>query len=140
MLVQWNESDSLGIPKIDQQHRELYQMLNELSEAMDSGRGKIAAAEIMPRLLPFISAHFSEEEAVLRERNAPTYRQCCARHHQQLSMIEFFLRHRRPTDLAAVIDLLYFLDCLLEGHIDGDRSTLGLQSTALIHRPTTRIQ
>jgi hemerythrin-like metal-binding protein len=132
MLISWNESDNLGIPKLDEQHRELYQMLNELSEAMAEGRGKVVAAEVMQRLFPFISDHFSLEERILRERHAPSYRQCCSHHIQQLSMIEFFLRHRSPHDPAAVIDLLYFLDCLLEGHIEGDRSALGIKPQPLI--------
>jgi hypothetical protein len=41
-------------------------------------------------------------------------------------MVEFFLRNRSADDPSAVIDLLYFLDCLLEGHIDSDRKALGI--------------
>jgi len=126
MLMQWNESNNLGIPLIDEQHRELYATLNELNHAMATGRGKEVAADVMNRLVPFIREHFAEEEKNLRQRHSPAYRQCCQRHSEQLSLVDFFLRNRSADDPSAVIDLLYFLDCLLEGHIDSDRKALGI--------------
>jgi hemerythrin len=132
MLVQWNESYKLGIPVIDKQHHDLYKMLNELNLAMAEGRGKTFAADIMSRLAPLLRDHFAEEEKTLRQINSPAYRRCCSKHAEELAMIEFFLRDKSASDPSAVIDLLYFLDTLLEGHIDSDRQALGLYVEELI--------
>ncbi len=132
MLVPWSESYNLGIPVIDEQHRRLYAMLNELNQAMREGRGKEVAAYVMNRLVPFIREHFEAEEEILQRRHSPSYQRCCAKHAQQLSMLQSFLRDKSASDPSAVIDLLYFLDSLLDGHINSDRQALGLHNDGLI--------
>jgi len=132
MLMQWNQSCTLGIAAIDEQHRELYAMLNDLSLAMENGHGKAIAAKVMNRLFPFIREHFQEEEKNLRQLHSPAYHQCCVRHTQQLTMVQIFLRGRSSQDPSSVIDLLYFLDSLLAGHVDSDRRALGLDEPEVI--------
>lgn len=132
MLMQWSESNNLGIPVIDQQHRELYEMLNELNQAMAHGHGRNIAAKVMNRLFPLIREHFEEEEKNLRHINSPAYRQCCAQHTEELKLVHLFLQDKCAGDPSAVIDLLYFLDTLLEGHIDSDRRALGMHADKLI--------
>lgn len=126
MLMQWNQSCTLGIPVIDEQHRELYTMLNDLSLAMENRQGKTVAARVMNRLFPFLREHFAEEEKSLRRIHSPAYRQCHSRHVQQLAIIESFLKGRSAKDPSTVIDLLYFLDSLLAGHVHSERRALGL--------------
>ncbi len=72
MLVPWDELNNLGIPVIDEQHRQLYAMLNELNRAMAEGRGKIIAAGIMNRLVPLIREHFGAEEKFCSSSMLPT--------------------------------------------------------------------
>jgi len=107
-------------------------MLNELSHAMALGKGKAAAADVMDRLLPLIQEHFQEEEKALRELHSPAYRRCRGRHAEQLAMIQYFLEGKSAKDPSVVIDLLYFLDSLLDGHIDSDRQALGLGESATV--------
>jgi len=132
MLMPWSESSNLGIPVIDQQHRKLYTMLNELNQAMAAGQGAEVAAAVMNRVVPLLREHFEAEEKILQERHSPVYHRCCAQHAEQLSMLEFFLGDKNASDPSAVIDLLYFLDSLLDGHIDLDRQTLGIRGDGLI--------
>jgi len=132
MLMPWSESNTLGIPVLDKQHRELYEMLNELNDAMAMGYGADVAVNIMNRLLPFVREHFEAEENILQLRHSPAYCRCCAEHAEQLSMLQFFLRDKNAGDPSDVIDLLYFLDSLLDGHIDADRQALGSRDDGLI--------
>lgn len=132
MLIPWSESNKLGIAVIDIQHRELYSMLNELNQAMAMGRGAEVADNVMSRLVPLIREHFEAEETILRQRHSPAYRRCCAKHAEQLSMLQSFLMDRNADDPSDVIDLLYFLDSLLDGHIESDRQALGISSDGLI--------
>jgi hemerythrin-like metal-binding protein len=132
MLIPWSDSNKLGIFVIDRQHRELFTMLNELNQAMTMGYGGEVAANIMNRLVPLIREHFDAEEEILRQRHSPAYRRCCAQHAEQLSMLQTFLTDKSADDPSDVIDLLYFLDSLLDGHIESDRQALGLSSHGLI--------
>ncbi len=132
MLVPWNESNNLGIPVIDEQHRKLYAMLNELNQAMAEGCGREVAADVMNRLPPLIREHFETEEMILQQRHSPVYHRCCAKHAEQLSTLQFFLSDKSASDPSAVIDLLYFLDSLLDGHVHSDRQALGLNNHGVI--------
>ncbi len=124
MLMQWDDSYKLGIPVIDRQHLELYNMLNQLYSAMQHGQGRSVAAAIMKRLSSHVRNHFMEEEKTLRSLNSPLYQQCCRKHAEDLAEIHQFLHDNDPSDPATVIDLLYLLDHLLDGHIDADRRAL----------------
>lgn len=132
MLIPWSESNKIGIPIIDVQHRELYAMLNELNLGMAMGYGAEVAANVMTRLIPLIREHFKAEEIILQQRNCPAYRRRCAEHAEHLSMLQRFLRDKNADDPSDVIDLLYFLDSLLDGHVESDRQALGIRSDGLI--------
>lgn len=127
MIMQWTEANNLGIIALDSQHRELYEMLNALHEAMHSGRGREMASVILQRILPFVRNHFKEEESALQQLNYPA---CDARrkqHCKQLEQLETFVADKNARDPSAVIDLLYFLDGMLEGHIETERRELRLE-------------
>ncbi len=47
-------------------------------------------------------------------------------------MLQMFLKDKNAGDPSAVIDLLYFLDSLLDGHINEDRLALGISDDELI--------
>ncbi len=132
MLMQWDDSYNLGSPAIDRQHLELYNMLNELDSAMKRGHGRSVAAAIMTRLSSLIRDHFAEEEKTLRYLNSPLYEQCCRKHAEDLAEIQKFIHDKSASDPSAVIELLYLLDRLLDGHIDSDRQALESCASDLI--------
>ncbi len=39
-LIDWDKSLSVNVEEIDQQHKKLIAMINELNEAMRNGKGK----------------------------------------------------------------------------------------------------
>ena len=39
-IVTWNDSLSVNVTEIDEQHKKLVSMINELNEAMQQGKGK----------------------------------------------------------------------------------------------------
>ena len=125
MLVEWNESLILGIPAIDKQHRELYKMMDDLREVKNTHRKQAVAASILNRILPLIREHFAEEERTLGT-DSPEYPHCVIKHREELEMVKFYLRGKSADDPSAVIDLLYFLDSMLDGHVEWDRKALGI--------------
>jgi hemerythrin len=126
MLMPWNDSYNIGIPTIDRQHLELYNMINNLSAAMKRGKGRLVAAVIMEQLSSLIPNHFAEEEKTLLQLNSPAYDECRSKHASDLNRIVNFLQNRSASDPSAVIDLLYLLDDLLDGHIESDKRAIEL--------------
>lgn len=57
---------SIGVPSIDREHRALIYELNRLISAPDAHPSSEPFVEVLSRLGPQISAHFNNEEAVLK--------------------------------------------------------------------------
>lgn len=72
-LLQWTPDLAVGVEKIDDQHKELFQRINQLLEACNQGRGKEALTQVMDFLGDYIVLHFSDEEALQRQHKYPDY-------------------------------------------------------------------
>ena len=63
-VMKWNETYSVGIEEIDKQHKVLFEMLNNLYEAMREGKGKDILARLLSELIKYTEYHFKTEEAL----------------------------------------------------------------------------
>ena len=61
-IITWNDEFSVGIQLIDDQHKRLIEIINELHDAMGKGEGAKAQAHILAELVDYTAAHFKEEE------------------------------------------------------------------------------
>ena len=71
--VTWNNSFSVGFDPIDDQHKVLVTMINELFQACEQGvlEADMAFMEIIKRALDYAETHFANEEDLLYEANYP---------------------------------------------------------------------
>lgn len=68
----WDEMDlGTGVETIDEQHRKLIDMINELMDATSAGRGRTEIGKMMQFLSDYVVEHFSHEECVMAERQCP---------------------------------------------------------------------
>jgi hemerythrin len=67
----WDEKYSVGVKIIDQQHMRLVELLNELYEAMRSGRGKDVLQGVLDGLVDYTLSHFSTEEKLMDANSYP---------------------------------------------------------------------
>ncbi len=70
-LVTWSEEYSVEVESLDRQHQKLFEMMNELHEAMKAGQGSRVAPQILNSLLAYTREHFSEEEKLMKRANYP---------------------------------------------------------------------
>lgn len=78
-LFTWNDSYSVKVAKCDAQHKRLFEIINELGEAMRLGKGQEVMAKTVGKLLEYTRTHFREEEELMRQAK---YGQLAA--HQEL--------------------------------------------------------
>lgn len=64
MTLVWTPDYSTGISAIDDQHRELFKLINELSKLEDSG-GRDEVKLAIKRLEAYVFYHFSSEEHLM---------------------------------------------------------------------------
>ncbi|MDR2343916.1 MAG: bacteriohemerythrin [Spirochaetaceae bacterium] len=76
ILVEWHERYSMGIPKIDEQHKELLRLTNELYASCLKGNDDESKARFkltIGAMVNYVSEHFSAEERLLQRVNYPGY-------------------------------------------------------------------
>lgn len=63
--ITWNAAFETGHPPIDTEHRRLVAILNDLADAVETGRGEAVLAAVLTRLHQYCSHHFANEEAYM---------------------------------------------------------------------------
>ena len=61
-LIEWDPQYSVGIPAIDDQHKGLFKLLNDLHDAMKSGKGRDILGKTLNDLINYTVTHFQHEE------------------------------------------------------------------------------
>ena len=69
--IEWDNSLSIGIDSIDQQHKMLIERLQAVFEAIESNQGEGAIAKTLDFLLDYADFHFAEEEKQMTEHDYP---------------------------------------------------------------------
>ena len=74
-FLEWTERYSTTVPKMDEQHQQLFQLLNSLYESIDSCQTleeeRHLTGVLLSKLTEYVSVHFSAEELLLEQINYP---------------------------------------------------------------------
>ena len=65
MTIQWDESLRLDVPTIDDQHEEIFEYFNKLTDALQKGDGKDEVVNLLAYLDSYTSIHFNNEECLM---------------------------------------------------------------------------
>lgn len=67
----WSEEYEVDYPLVDQQHRTLFEMINESHRAAVEGPGSGEADTLLRRLAAYAQEHFRVEETLMASSNYP---------------------------------------------------------------------
>ncbi len=70
-FIAWTSDFSVGVAEIDDQHRNLIDLVNDLHQAMTEGHGWNEMEATFKGLSAYIQKHFSYEEGLLEKFNYP---------------------------------------------------------------------
>lgn len=71
--MQWTEDLAVGIEKIDEQHRELFEKINDLVAAVKQSVCKYKIGDTIKFLEDYVVFHFGEEEKLMQQFGYPGY-------------------------------------------------------------------
>jgi hemerythrin len=71
MAVIWREHLSVGVPRIDEQHKELFRRFGILMDAINQGKGPVQVLEVLNFLDDYTVTHFHDEEKTMEEHRYP---------------------------------------------------------------------
>ena len=89
-MMIWDDSMSTGIPRIDDQHKTLFQKFNELSEAISSNRSREVAGSVLDFLQFYAKWLFGQEEDCMNKYRCPVADQNQKAHAEFLKKIDRF--------------------------------------------------
>lgn len=118
LFLTWNDSLSVGVPSIDEQHQKLVSFLNRMFEALKKGKAESVVEEIMAELLDYTKYHFSHEEKLMmkygyegRENHLPLHKELLAK------AVKYAEKVKKDKNTSTVIETLDFLKEWLLTHI-----------------------
>jgi hemerythrin len=85
-LVRWSDEYSVCIKEIDEQHKQLFDLINKLHDAMKETKANNILGKVIKDLVSYTKYHFSSEEILLKNCNYPNFEQ------HKLLHDEFFKR------------------------------------------------
>jgi len=125
--IEWDDSFSVGINLIDEQHKMLIERTNAISEAVEMTRGLEKILQTLSFMIEYTEFHFSAEEKVMKENNYPKFDQHHKLHEDfkdRLNlMVQDFEEEGATTQLSE--EITSYLTNWLVNHIKGIDTELG---------------
>jgi hemerythrin len=87
-LIDWTDEYSVDNGPIDEQHRQLVEIVNKFDEAQKRGKGTRIMNEILNDLMGYTQEHFAFEENLLAEAGYPALKQHQSKHRQLIQKLE----------------------------------------------------
>ncbi|MDE2585736.1 MAG: hemerythrin family protein [Betaproteobacteria bacterium] len=117
-LFTWNNEFSVGIQEVDEQHKMLVGLLNQLHEAIRDHHGSDTSRQILDRLAEYTRTHFTLEESLMRVTNYPEFPPHKQQHEELIGQIKA-LQEKLDSGKATIsFELLHFLKIWLMKHIN----------------------
>ena len=116
-LVTWDQSYSVRVRKLDEQHQKLFSLLNALHEAMRQGKGQAVVQDTLGELATYAVTHFRAEEELLRRTNYPGFAAHQAEHQKFVEKVSQLTEDLQAGRNASPIALLGFVEDWLAEHI-----------------------
>lgn len=116
-IFAWNESYSVRVRPMDEQHKRLFEIINSLAEAMRDGKGDVAVRDTVDQLAVYTRTHFLQEEMLMRKANYPGLPAHQAQHQKLMADVEQYKRALEQGRNASPVTLLNFVREWLVHHI-----------------------
>jgi hemerythrin len=116
---QWKPAYSVKVVALDSQHKKLFDLVNELHNAMSSGHGKDIVADVLSRLVDYTVTHFKAEEAVMEKHGYPGLQTHRAEHKALTDKVLAFKKEYEVGTSVVTPQLMLFLQQWLKNHIQG---------------------
>jgi hemerythrin len=117
-FITWTYLFSVGVSDMDNEHKVMVALINELYDAMQQGRSEEVLKKIVDEVIKYTKIHFVHEELLLAETNYPGADAHKKEHDGFIKHILMF--HAKCTDDprgADAINLMNFLRNWLVNHI-----------------------
>ena len=118
--IVWQDSLSVGIETIDNQHKSLFQALSDLQKAAQASGERLALQRLFTFLARYTVEHFRDEEVLMRGCNYSRYEAHKAEHDALAKQVlDVQAKYRSGATAALSMEVMNFLKNWLVKHIMG---------------------
>ncbi len=80
MILNWTEDIAVGVGVIDEQHKKLFEYLNDFVYAIDNNAGPDEIEKVVGFLDTYVIEHFDTEESMMKEVSCPDMEEHIGQH------------------------------------------------------------
>lgn len=124
-LIEWDETFSVNVAKIDGQHEHLVDLINELHSHMSRGQGKAVIGKTLDELIDYAASHFTTEETYFDLYRYPGTISHKKEHAMLVDKVVAFRSDFTNGKTSVSIEVLTFLRDWLRDHIKGSDKKYG---------------
>ncbi len=117
-MIQWHEGLSLGVNSLDDDHKQLLNIINKLSDAIKDDNTQDIIDEIFEDLQHYVKEHFQREEALLKKCDYEDIKEHITQHREFAKKIpELKAKLSKKESRSNAQEVSYFLTDWLFNHI-----------------------
>ena len=124
-LMSWKEEYSVKISQIDQQHKKLIDLINQLNDAMSQGKAKDVLGKILNDLVTYCATHFKQEEQLMQANGYPEFAVHKEKHDKMTAKVFSLKREVEGGKRLISLEVMNFLEQWLNKHILGTDKKYG---------------
>lgn len=121
----WNDKYSVGIRELDNQHKQLMNILNELYDAMQNATAQDRIGRIINELTNYTKIHFATEERYMEAHNYPALSSQKVEHQRFIQKVGEFKQDFESGKIALSLNVANFVKDWLSSHILGSDKNYG---------------
>jgi len=115
-FMEWNDSYTLGVCEVDEQHRHLFELVNEMYDCLVRGEEQSATGKILDKLIDYTVDHFATEENLFAEQQYPKLEEHKEEHDKLIKIALDLQEKLREKSITISFDVLDFLSDWLKDH------------------------
>jgi hemerythrin len=129
--MSWNKNLSVGVEVLDEDHKKIFVMINELQEAIAAGHRREVLEDVLGRLMDYTMVHLAREEEFFAQTGYADAIAHKNEHHRMVSRVRD-VRERFTDGSVAMLslELRSFLQNWWILHIQGSDQKYGLYLNA----------
>jgi len=116
-FMTWSDSYSVQVRAIDEEHKQLFKMINDLHSAMKSGQGSVVVGKVLDRLIQYTRLHFANEEEAMAKAEYPAFVSHVAAHRELTQQVEELSVKVKGGTAGVSVEVMDFLQRWLTDHI-----------------------
>ncbi len=116
-VLEWREEYSVGVRLIDEQHQNMFRMINDLVGSINAVPTTEQIAPILAGLVEYKQKHFATEEGYFRQFNFEGAEEHIAEHRKFNETLEQLKKKNEGDMIGLAFELVDFLEDWLINHL-----------------------